>query len=113
MRAELASGASVEIAGYAITPALANAIAAVDLARFADAPWPTIDWTKRSGIGSSAVRGQASTAARASADLCRRVQARTAVAQQFWGTTEIVVPDAFLDQTERIVRGWTRVESPA
>jgi len=113
LRAELASGASVEIAGYVITPALANAIAAVDLAHFADAPLPTVDWIEAVAAAdrpmSVASRGLIERWQAAG----RRVQARTAVAQPFWGTTEIVVPDAFLDETERIVRGWTRAESPA
>ena len=113
LRAELTSGASVEIAGYAITPAMAAAIDTVDLGRFANAQLPAVDWIE----SVAAAERPLSVASRNLIDRWQgagqQVQPHAAVAQQFWGTPEIVVPQSFLDETEAIVRGWSRAESPA
>jgi exosortase A-associated hydrolase 2 len=108
LRAELAAGRSVEIAGYEIAPALADAIAAVDLDAYAGRRMPPIDWLE-------AVAAPDRPLSPASRSLIERwqqsgleVHARAAVAQPFWGTPEIVVPESFLDASDEIARDWTR-----
>jgi exosortase A-associated hydrolase 2 len=113
LRAELATGASVEIAGYAVTPAMADAIDAVDLGRFASAQLPAIDWIE----SVAAAQRPLSVASRNLIERWRsaeqEVRTHALVAPPFWGTPEIVVPSSFLDETDAIVRGWTHAESPA
>jgi exosortase A-associated hydrolase 2 len=111
LRAEFAAGASVEIAGYTISPDIARALDAVDLARFAGARLPIVDWLE----GVAAPDRPMSVASRTLIERWQGagVQVRThvRVAQPFWGTPEIVVPDGFIDESERIVREWTHMES--
>ena len=93
--------------------ALANAICGRRRWRvFADAPLPTIDWTAVAASDrplSVASRGLIERWREAAG---RRVHARTAVAQQFWGTTEIVIAGRFLDESRtdraRAGRAWRR-----
>ena len=113
LRAELTAGATVEIAGYEITPALAQAIDAVDLARYADAHLPAIDWVE----AVAAPERPLSVASRALVERWERegitVRAHPVVAQPFWGTAEVVVPESFLDATDRIAATWKSVATPA
>lgn len=113
LRARLAAGAGVEIAGYELAPELARAIDAFDLERLAGPHLPPVHWLE-------AVAEPERPLAAASRALIERwqssgveVRARTAVAQPFWGTPEIVVPAGFLDATEQIARGWVRMAASA
>jgi exosortase A-associated hydrolase 2 len=108
LRAELAAGRPLEISGYEIAPALADAIAGVDLDGYAGRTLPAIDWVE----AVASPERPLSPASRALIDRWARsgldVRARAAVAQPFWGTPEIVVPESFLDATDEIAREWTR-----
>ena len=108
LRAELAAGRPVEIAGYEVAPALADAIATVDLDSCAGRTLPAVDWVE-AVVAPERPLGAAS---RALIERWResglQVRERTAVAQPFWATPEIVVPESFLDATGEIVREWMR-----
>jgi exosortase A-associated hydrolase 2 len=108
LRAELAAGGTVEVAGYAVGPALARAIDAVDLGdAAAAAALGDVDWME-------AVAEAGRPLSVASRGVVERWQAggvavrtHAAVAQPFWGTPEIVVPAELVRATERAAAAWT------
>jgi exosortase A-associated hydrolase 2 len=113
LRAELAGGGSVEIAGYTLSPALARAVDGAELEALAGRATPPIDWLE-------AVANAERPLAPASRALLERwqaagvrVQPHAAVALPFWSTAEIVVPESFLEHSERIVQAWVQAEQAA
>jgi exosortase A-associated hydrolase 2 len=113
LRAQLAAGTTVEIAGYEITPALAQAIDASDLGQPGNADLPPIDWLE--AIASEGRPPAAASRALLEGWQAAGIEARlhVAVAQQFWGTPEIVVPETFIEATDRIGGSWVLADSPA
>lgn len=101
LRQRLASGASVEVAGYEFAPELVTALDALRVDALAPPPHTTVWWFE---VGKSAEGGisPASTAVVA-AWLSRgcRVTSQLVPGEQFWSVPEITVVEPLLERTEQ------------
>lgn len=99
MRAALAAGATIEIAGYELSPALAGALDAVDLASAELPDGPRLDWIE---IVAQAGRGPAPASQRVierwrEAGLAPNVETVEGVA--FWSIQETTLVPALIERT--------------
>lgn len=103
LRADLSAGNALEIAGYALAPALVSAVDALNLEDAGSTKMPVVDWVE---IVADTERPLSSPGQRV-LDCWRTagVQAtsHTVVGEQFWCTPEITVAPALLDVTANLL----------
>lgn len=96
LRSVLASGSTVEVAGYVLSPALASAMElAVFPERLPDA-FGEVDWVEIVRGPSGAVSPHAAKFMEHQSEGGVRVRAHAAAGEPFWGTTEVVVDPTLL-----------------
>lgn len=100
LRAQLAEGHSLEIGGYALHPALAEAIARQDLQRAAPAV-KRVHWLEVAPEGSAALRPPSRRVLDAWAAHGLAVDSFVVAGEPFWTTIEIAECAALLDATSR------------
>jgi exosortase A-associated hydrolase 2 len=101
LRARLASGAAVDVAGYALAPELAHAIEAQRLANFSLAG-ARVQWLDvRSGAGDTPPAVSSAIASMKAHGV--DVQHRAVSGQPFWSTLEIAEVPALIDATTALV----------
>jgi exosortase A-associated hydrolase 2 len=107
LRAALATGQALEVAGYAIAPELAAALDALRLDALSVPAGLTIDWLE---VAPEAGRTPSPAAQRVIEQWRSQaiaVSAASVVGQQFWTTQEITLAPALLAETQlRLVAGW-------
>ena len=107
-RADLAAGRSVEVAGYRLTPALADAIEAARLGAresVAERRPPRVRWFEVSSQAAATMSPVASRVADRWRASGRDVEVRTVVGNAFWQTIEIERCQALVDATVASLAG--------
>lgn len=106
IRAELARGNSVEIAGYTLHPELAAEIESLAVTNFLSESLPCIDWFEMGGLS-----GALPPASKTCADKLRgagsQVRVETIEGDPFWTTTEIAVSERLIEKTSDSLAGAT------
>ena len=97
MREDLALGKPVEIAGYMLSPALANGLAAVELVL--PEPAVRVEWIELSGKPEAALSPAASMRLEKWAPIGHAVRGAVVCGPSFWQTTEIEECPALVDAT--------------
>jgi exosortase A-associated hydrolase 2 len=96
LRAELAAGGVVEIAGYGLTQAVASGLQAVELAPSAGAAATRLAWIELASRSPTALLPASERAIRSFREAGWRVQARALEGPAFWQTVEIESAPALL-----------------
>lgn len=105
LRATLAAGRPVEIAGYELAPELAAAIDAARCAACALSPASTVDWFEVSPSGEAVPSPVAQRAIDAWRAAGVTVETAAVAGQQFWSVQETVIAPQLLDVTRRVFEG--------
>lgn len=99
LRAALREGAGLEIAGYRLSPALLDALEALDLNPPAAQAAPRAHWFELAARGDARLSDAAVAAADAWAAAGSGLQPRLLTGVAFWATAEIAVEPALIDAT--------------
>jgi exosortase A-associated hydrolase 2 len=102
LRGVLAAGEAVEIAGYDLSPALAQAVDALTLEALAPPPAVPVDWFEIVSDTEQPVPPASMKLAESWRRRGARVEFRTTVGEPFWATQETAVAPQLLNATTRL-----------
>jgi hypothetical protein len=102
LRARLLSGETIEVAGYSLTPALAMALEAVELAAFPPPPSVKVDWFELVADGGLGPPPAVRSAAQSWRKQGSRTSLWTSVGEPFWSLQEITVAAGLIEATSAL-----------
>lgn len=102
LRARLARGEPLEVAGYQLAPALVAAIDALELEALALAARRPFVWLDVAASDADGASVTTTRVARKLADAGLSVEVGVAPGPAFWATTELTINTALLEQSQRI-----------
>jgi exosortase A-associated hydrolase 2 len=103
-RARILSGETVEVAGYALTPALARSLEMAELAAFPPSPSVTVDWFELVADADLAPPPAACSTVRNWQQRGSRTSLRTFVGEPFWSLQEINVASSLIEATSALFK---------
>jgi exosortase A-associated hydrolase 2 len=103
-RARILSGETFEVAGYAITPALATSLELADLTDFSPSPSVTVDWFELVASEELAPPPSARSTVQDWQQRGLRISFRTLVGEPFWSLQEINVAPGLIEATSALFK---------
>ena len=104
LRARLESGETIEVAGYAITPALATSLETAELAAFPPASTVKVDWFELVADEEMAPPPAASSMARNWHRKGAQTSLRTCLGEPFWSLQEITIATGLIEATSALFK---------
>lgn len=104
LRARLSGGETLEVAGYALSPALATGIATRRLETFMQAKGPPVLWLEVTSEKTSDLAAASQELLRKIEPLNREVIAKTVTGEPFWAIQETTIAINLLQATEDYLR---------
>ena len=103
--ARLSEGETLEIAGYAIPPALADAINRVSLADLVPPPASQVHWFEVTTSGDDDLMPPSQKTVLQWRDAGGDIETSTVVSEQFWATQEIATAPPLIEATRNALTG--------
>jgi hypothetical protein len=102
LRARLLSGETIEVAGYSLTPALAMALEAAELAAFPPSPSVTVDWFELVADEGLTPPPMSCSTVQNWQRQGSQVSLLTSVGEPFWSLQEITVAAGLIEATSAL-----------
>lgn len=105
LRGQLASGSSVEVAGYELSPGLVEGLDSLKMLSLGSAESPPVEWFEVVGSEGQPLNPASQKVLDTWRDVGMQVTTHRVMGESFWVTPEITVLPALLEKTSEIIQG--------